>query len=136
MPWQQRPTLSCFQSDVDPFGFHSLHPASGFPSVLGCMLSFFVSHRNTFYSFFRISRLFSDAKKILLYSRNDKNLEGFKELSRALHVLQSSRSGRNAELRASWSCWTCLRGSEGGGHSKNCTVEKTKVCLTVKLQLR
>ncbi|KAL7395411.1 hypothetical protein ABVT39_016247 [Epinephelus coioides] len=40
-----------------------------------------------------ISRLFSDAKKILLYSQNDKNLEGFKELSQALHVLQESRSG-------------------------------------------
>ncbi|KAM9375575.1 LOW QUALITY PROTEIN: phospholipid-transporting ATPase ABCA1-like [Pholidichthys leucotaenia] len=40
-----------------------------------------------------ISRLFSDAKKILLYSQNDKNLEGFKELSRALQVLESSRSG-------------------------------------------
>ncbi|KAM4586967.1 phospholipid-transporting ATPase ABCA1b isoform 3-T3 [Fundulus diaphanus] len=40
-----------------------------------------------------ISRLFSDAKKILLYSQNDKNLEGFKELARALEALQSSRSG-------------------------------------------
>uniref|UniRef100_A0A3B4USY8 P-type phospholipid transporter n=1 Tax=Seriola dumerili TaxID=41447 RepID=A0A3B4USY8_SERDU len=28
-----------------------------------------------------ISRLFSDAKKILLYSQNDKNLDGFKELA-------------------------------------------------------
>uniref|UniRef100_A0A3B5A5W3 P-type phospholipid transporter n=1 Tax=Stegastes partitus TaxID=144197 RepID=A0A3B5A5W3_9TELE len=37
-----------------------------------------------------ISRLFSDAKKILLYSQNDKNLEGFKELARALQVLQAS----------------------------------------------
>uniref|UniRef100_A0A3B5QIE7 Uncharacterized protein n=1 Tax=Xiphophorus maculatus TaxID=8083 RepID=A0A3B5QIE7_XIPMA len=42
-----------------------------------------------------ISRLFSDAKKILLYSQNDRNLEGFKELARALEVLQSSRSGRD-----------------------------------------
>ncbi|XP_051809988.1 LOW QUALITY PROTEIN: phospholipid-transporting ATPase ABCA1b [Acanthochromis polyacanthus] len=40
-----------------------------------------------------INRLFSDAKKILLYSQNDKNLEGFKELARALQALQSSRSG-------------------------------------------
>ncbi|XP_061147735.1 phospholipid-transporting ATPase ABCA1b [Syngnathus typhle] len=40
-----------------------------------------------------ISRLFSDAKKILLYSQNDKNLEGFKELARALRKLQSSRTG-------------------------------------------
>uniref|UniRef100_A0A3B3WKA6 Uncharacterized protein n=1 Tax=Poecilia mexicana TaxID=48701 RepID=A0A3B3WKA6_9TELE len=37
-----------------------------------------------------ISRLFSDAKKILLYSQNDRNLEGFKELARALEVLQRS----------------------------------------------
>ncbi|KAK7916255.1 hypothetical protein WMY93_012016 [Mugilogobius chulae] len=40
-----------------------------------------------------ISRLFSDAKKILLYSQNDKNLEGFKELSSALRGLQESRTG-------------------------------------------
>ncbi|XP_070818876.1 phospholipid-transporting ATPase ABCA1b isoform X2 [Chaetodon trifascialis] len=40
-----------------------------------------------------ISRLFSDAKKILLYSQDDKNLDGFKELAQALQVLQSSRSG-------------------------------------------
>ncbi|KAF7649373.1 hypothetical protein LDENG_00142250 [Lucifuga dentata] len=40
-----------------------------------------------------ISRLFSDAKKILLYSQNDKNLDGFKELAQALHTLQISRSG-------------------------------------------
>ncbi|XP_077388934.1 phospholipid-transporting ATPase ABCA1b isoform X2 [Festucalex cinctus] len=40
-----------------------------------------------------ISRLFSDAKKILLYSQNDKNLEGFKELAGALAKLQSSRTG-------------------------------------------
>uniref|UniRef100_A0A7N8XZJ3 P-type phospholipid transporter n=1 Tax=Mastacembelus armatus TaxID=205130 RepID=A0A7N8XZJ3_9TELE len=31
-----------------------------------------------------ISRLFSDAKKILLYSQNDKNLDGFKELAQSL----------------------------------------------------
>ncbi|XP_037635456.1 phospholipid-transporting ATPase ABCA1b [Sebastes umbrosus] len=40
-----------------------------------------------------ISRLFSDAKKILLYSQNDKNLDGFKELAQALSVLQKSQSG-------------------------------------------
>ncbi|XP_029688027.1 ATP-binding cassette sub-family A member 1-like isoform X1 [Takifugu rubripes] len=40
-----------------------------------------------------ISRLFSDVKKILLYSQNDKNLDGFKELSRALQLLQDRRSG-------------------------------------------
>ncbi|XP_068460296.1 phospholipid-transporting ATPase ABCA1b isoform X1 [Clinocottus analis] len=40
-----------------------------------------------------ISRLFSDAKKILLYSQNDRNLDGFKELALALKALQKSRSG-------------------------------------------
>uniref|UniRef100_A0A3P8TRN5 Uncharacterized protein n=1 Tax=Amphiprion percula TaxID=161767 RepID=A0A3P8TRN5_AMPPE len=45
-----------------------------------------------------INRLFSDAKKILLYSQNDKNLDGFKELARALQALQSSRSGRKLKL--------------------------------------
>ncbi|XP_028314701.1 phospholipid-transporting ATPase ABCA1b isoform X2 [Gouania willdenowi] len=40
-----------------------------------------------------ISRLFSDAKKILLYSQNDKNLDGFKELLTALRALRASRSG-------------------------------------------
>lgn len=42
----------------------------------------------------RISRLFSDAKKILLYSQNDKNLDGFKDLAQALRALQISHSGR------------------------------------------
>uniref|UniRef100_A0A668AY28 P-type phospholipid transporter n=1 Tax=Myripristis murdjan TaxID=586833 RepID=A0A668AY28_9TELE len=40
-----------------------------------------------------ISRLFSDAKKILLYSQNDKNLEGFKDLVQALQTLQATRAG-------------------------------------------
>lgn len=42
----------------------------------------------------RISRLFSDAKKILLYSQDDKNLDGFKELAQALKTLQDSTPGR------------------------------------------
>lgn len=50
-------------------------------------------HQEFFFLFFRISRLFSDAKKILLYSQNDQNLESFKELARALKALQDSRSG-------------------------------------------
>uniref|UniRef100_A0A671P109 P-type phospholipid transporter n=1 Tax=Sinocyclocheilus anshuiensis TaxID=1608454 RepID=A0A671P109_9TELE len=37
-----------------------------------------------------ISRLFSDAKKILLYSQNDKSLDGFKELISAVKRLNSS----------------------------------------------
>ncbi|KAK5896484.1 hypothetical protein CesoFtcFv8_009635 [Champsocephalus esox] len=48
-----------------------------------------------------ISRLFSDAKKILLYSQNDKNLEGFKELAHALKGLQESRSGTRTSHRTS-----------------------------------
>ncbi|KAG7459155.1 ATP-binding cassette sub-family A member 1-like isoform X1 [Solea senegalensis] len=40
-----------------------------------------------------ISRLFSDAKKILLYSQNDQNLDGFKDLAQALRTLQDSRPG-------------------------------------------
>ncbi|KAJ3588548.1 hypothetical protein NHX12_012140, partial [Muraenolepis orangiensis] len=40
-----------------------------------------------------ISRLFSDSKKILLYSQNDKNLDGFKELAKALRSLQSTTPG-------------------------------------------
>lgn len=43
--------------------------------------------------FFRISRLFSDAKKILLYSQNDKSLDGFKELISAVKVMQSNTAG-------------------------------------------
>lgn len=42
---------------------------------------------------FRISRLFSDAKKILLYSQNDKSLGGFKELIDAVKAMQNSTSG-------------------------------------------
>ncbi|KAF5903351.1 ATP-binding cassette sub-family A member 1-like [Clarias magur] len=40
-----------------------------------------------------ISRLFSDAKKILLYSQNDKSLDGFKELINAVKAMQNSSSG-------------------------------------------
>ncbi|XP_023676681.1 phospholipid-transporting ATPase ABCA1 isoform X2 [Paramormyrops kingsleyae] len=40
-----------------------------------------------------ISRLFSDAKKILLYSQHDKSLEGFKDLIQALKIMQSNTTG-------------------------------------------
>ncbi|XP_062380442.1 phospholipid-transporting ATPase ABCA1a isoform X2 [Sardina pilchardus] len=40
-----------------------------------------------------ISRLFTDAKKILLYSQNDKSFEGFKRLVRALRKLQRNTAG-------------------------------------------
>ncbi|KAG1962342.1 phospholipid-transporting ATPase ABCA1b [Pimephales promelas] len=40
-----------------------------------------------------ISRLFSDAKKILLYSQNDKSLNGFKELISAVKVMQNNTAG-------------------------------------------
>uniref|UniRef100_A0A8C7FF37 P-type phospholipid transporter n=1 Tax=Oncorhynchus kisutch TaxID=8019 RepID=A0A8C7FF37_ONCKI len=40
-----------------------------------------------------ISRLFIDAKKILLYSQNDKSFEGYKVLVRALGKLQSNTAG-------------------------------------------
>ncbi|XP_018615172.1 ATP-binding cassette sub-family A member 1-like [Scleropages formosus] len=40
-----------------------------------------------------ISRLFSDAKKILLYSQHDRSLEGFKDLIKALKTLQNNTSG-------------------------------------------
>lgn len=42
---------------------------------------------------YRISRLFDDAKKILLYSQNDKSFEGYKGLVRALRKLQSNTAG-------------------------------------------
>lgn len=48
-----------------------------------------------FYSYiFRISRLFSDAKKILLYSQNDKSLDGFKELISAVKAMQNNTPGK------------------------------------------
>uniref|UniRef100_A0A8B9LTC0 P-type phospholipid transporter n=1 Tax=Astyanax mexicanus TaxID=7994 RepID=A0A8B9LTC0_ASTMX len=40
-----------------------------------------------------ISRLFVDAKKILLYSQNDKSFEGYKGLVRALRKLQRNTAG-------------------------------------------
>uniref|UniRef100_A0A8C6S6M3 Uncharacterized protein n=1 Tax=Neogobius melanostomus TaxID=47308 RepID=A0A8C6S6M3_9GOBI len=58
-----------------------------------------------------ISRLFSDAKKILLYSQNDNNLEGFKELSAALRGLQESRTGQSHSLRLLLSVCSCLSAS-------------------------
>lgn len=43
--------------------------------------------------FSRISRLFSDAKKILLYSQNDNSLDGFKELISAVKIMQNNTAG-------------------------------------------
>ncbi|KAJ8339825.1 hypothetical protein SKAU_G00344580 [Synaphobranchus kaupii] len=40
-----------------------------------------------------ISRLFTDAKKILLYSQNDRSLDGFKGLVRALRNMQKHTAG-------------------------------------------
>lgn len=40
-----------------------------------------------------ISRLFTDAKKILLYSQQDKSFAGFKGLVRALSKLQRNTEG-------------------------------------------
>uniref|UniRef100_A0A671M5I8 P-type phospholipid transporter n=1 Tax=Sinocyclocheilus anshuiensis TaxID=1608454 RepID=A0A671M5I8_9TELE len=45
-----------------------------------------------------ISRLFSDAKKILLYSQNDKSLDGFKELISAVKVMQNNTSGEYSRI--------------------------------------
>lgn len=42
---------------------------------------------------YSISRLFTDAKKILLYSQQDKSFEGFKGLVRALRKLQRNTEG-------------------------------------------
>ncbi|XP_062340782.1 phospholipid-transporting ATPase ABCA1-like [Osmerus eperlanus] len=40
-----------------------------------------------------ISRLFNDAKKILLYSQNDRSLQGYKGLVRALRKMQKNTKG-------------------------------------------
>lgn len=47
----------------------------------------------------RISRLFSDAKKILLYSQNGKSMDGFKELIDAVKHMQNSTSGGCVEKK-------------------------------------
>ncbi|XP_035862479.1 retinal-specific phospholipid-transporting ATPase ABCA4a [Sander lucioperca] len=64
--------------------------------------------------FSRISRMFSDAKKILLYIQNDKSLEGFQELVQALKVLQESGSGFKLKdfLRDGETLSTFLRNTE------------------------
>lgn len=46
----------------------------------------------------RISRLFIDAKKILLYTQNDKSYEGYKGLLRALRKLQKNTARKNIPL--------------------------------------
>uniref|UniRef100_A0A9J8BS26 P-type phospholipid transporter n=1 Tax=Cyprinus carpio carpio TaxID=630221 RepID=A0A9J8BS26_CYPCA len=56
-----------------------------------------------------ISRLFSDAKKILLYSQNDKSLDGFKELISALKVMQNNTAGEYSRILASMRSWSDLR---------------------------
>lgn len=42
-----------------------------------------------------ISRLFIDAKKILLYTQNDKSYEGYKGLLRALRKLQKNTARKD-----------------------------------------
>lgn len=49
--------------------------------------------------FGRISRLFSDAKKILLYSQNDKSLDGFKELISAVKDMQLNTAGEYSRVQ-------------------------------------
>lgn len=46
----------------------------------------------------RISRLFIDAKKILLYTQNDRSYEGYKGLLRALRKLQKNTARKNISL--------------------------------------
>lgn len=46
----------------------------------------------------RISRLFTDAKKILLYTQNDKSYEGYKGLLRALRNLQKNTARKFVPL--------------------------------------
>lgn len=58
-----------------------------------CNIRHWVQFGNNSAFFIRISRLFSDAKKILLYSQNDKSLDGFKELIRAVKVMQNNTAG-------------------------------------------
>uniref|UniRef100_A0A8C7ZQ28 P-type phospholipid transporter n=1 Tax=Oryzias sinensis TaxID=183150 RepID=A0A8C7ZQ28_9TELE len=48
-----------------------------------------------------ISRLLTDAKKILLYSQNDKSYEGYKGLLRALRKLQKNPARKNKPFRKS-----------------------------------
>lgn len=42
---------------------------------------------------YRISRLLTDVKKMLVYSQHDKSFEGYKGLVRALRKLQSNAAG-------------------------------------------
>ena len=43
----------------------------------------------------RLSRLFVDAKKILLFTQNDRSMEGYKGLVRALAKLQKKTAGES-----------------------------------------
>lgn len=61
------------------------------PSI--CNIRHWVQFGNNSACFIRISRLFSDAKKILLYSQNDKSLDAFKELISAVKVMQKNTAG-------------------------------------------
>lgn len=46
----------------------------------------------------RISRLFNDAKKILLYTQNDKSYEGYIGMLRALRKLQKNTAREDMPL--------------------------------------
>lgn len=55
-----------------------------------------------------ISRLFIDAKKILLYSQHDKSFEGFKGLVRALRKLQRNTEGTSKKCVKSLIMWNII----------------------------
>lgn len=71
-------------------------------------MHWFQNSNNTFFLFHpilillilntRISRLFTDAKKILLYTQNDKSYEGYKGLLRALRNLQKNTARKFVPL--------------------------------------
>uniref|UniRef100_A0A9J7YH64 P-type phospholipid transporter n=1 Tax=Cyprinus carpio carpio TaxID=630221 RepID=A0A9J7YH64_CYPCA len=56
-----------------------------------------------------ISRLFIDAKKILLYSQHDKSFEGFKGLVRALRKLQRNTEGTSHSTHSISSTYTIVQ---------------------------
>lgn len=76
----------------------------------------------------RISRLFDDAKKMLLYSQSDKSYEGYKGLVRALRKLQSNTAGTSDNLTAPKHHVSCvlqwiLSGIQFISKMKNVTVQ-------------
>lgn len=87
--------ITLYQSFIFSYKVSSLKKLKKDPYSLRCLIVPFSANIT------RISRLFTDAKKILLYTQNDKSYEGYRGLIRALRKLQQNTARKKILYRLS-----------------------------------